>query len=229
MGKQSRYLFAFEAMPAGYGSWNASGGRLQSMHRMREAVWEAERSGYVSEKVLDAVAAGAVPIFHGAPDAASSMLPAGVHELGEVWWQGGETGHVDGARGSDGEGYSGEGDRGHPWSGEGRLKNLTARIASAGPLEQEQGLKQAGIVSGQVSSGRVDPAGTAGWNASSAGLFLSRYAGWRLGHMESGAEGKGRIGRMEAGEDGQAGRQEPEKDGWVGTADELLLQRAFPQ
>ena len=50
-----------------------------------DTVREAEETGYVSEKALDSVTSGSVPLFHGATEALGRMLPAAAGDLGEVW------------------------------------------------------------------------------------------------------------------------------------------------
>lgn len=182
---QARHLFAFEPIPTGYvpegqtrsdsSSTLEGNSAIQSMQR---AIEDAERQGYVSEKVLDAVAAGAVPLFHGAAATASTMLPASVQELGAVWWDPKQEG--TGRRGDmPGSGVS--------WNAEGALGAMIGSIR-AGPsaLRMPADFAPAGPVSSapSVEPDESDPEPLHGrWNGSAAGLFLSRFAGWRLGHL----------------------------------------------
>jgi len=101
-----------------------------------------ESEGYVSEKALDAVAGGAVPLFHGAETYLNDMLPAPVSILGEVWLR----------------------EKANPGRFMTRVLRQDPRPGS-------------GIASGG-GRGRhpLDLGGTAG--------FVTRYAGWRLGHLE---------------------------------------------
>lgn len=70
----SRHLFAFENTGVSF-----------DPAQVAKAVDRIDEEGYVSEKAMDAIGAGAVPIFHGAEEYLNDMLPVPVQVAGEVW------------------------------------------------------------------------------------------------------------------------------------------------